>query len=175
MDVCSCNQLLDRIADKLFGERYDDNGQYAAKGKVLPEGYETLVRMLSDQANEGRSLGTGDELEEWLCKYSSGHSAEDIARTSCAAIAQVIVNSCRSVDRLIIAGGGVKNSTLMNEVRGRTTIPVVLSDDYDIPFKFREAIAMAVLGALCQDRIPITLSQVTGVKLAPISGCWVIP
>ncbi len=175
MDVCSCNQLLDRIAEKLFGEQYDDTGLHAAKGKVLPEGFETLLRMLSDQANERRSLGTGDELEEWLDKYSSGHTAKDIARTACAAIAQAIVNSCQPVDRLIIAGGGVKNSTLMGEIRERATIPVVLSDDHDIPFMFREAVAMAVLGAQCQDRIPITLPQVTGVEFAPVSGCWVIP
>ncbi len=175
MDVCSCNQLLDSIADKLFGEPYDDNGQHAAKGEVLPEGFETLLRMLSDQANERRSLGTGDELEEWLHKYSSGNSAEDIVRTACAAVAQAIVNSCQPVDRLIIAGGGVKNSTLMSEIRDRATIPVDLSDDYDIPFKFREAVAMAVLGALCQDRIPITLPQVTEIEIAPVSGCWVIP
>ncbi|NQT35509.1 anhydro-N-acetylmuramic acid kinase [bacterium] len=175
MDICSCNQLLDRIADKLFGEPYDDNGLHAAKGKVLSEGFETLLRMLSDQANEKRSLGTGDELEEWLHKYSSGHSAADIARTACAAIAQAIVNSCQPVDRLIIAGDGVKNSILMNEIRNRAVVPVVLSDDYDIPFMFREAVAMAVLGALCQDRIPITLPQVTGVDIAPVSGCWIIP
>ena len=175
MDVCSCNQLLDRIADKLFGVQYDDNGLHAAKGEVLPEGFETLLRRLSDQTNERRSLGTGDELEEWLREYSSGHSAADIARTACAAIAQVIVNSCQPVDRLIVAGGGVNNSTLLNEIRDRAVVPVDLSDDYDIPFKFREAVAMAVLGALCQDRIPITLPQVTGVDIAPVSGCWVIP
>jgi hypothetical protein len=39
----------------------------------------------------------------------------------------------------------------------------------------REALAMAVLGALCQDRVAITLPQVTGLPAgvaAPVAGVW---
>jgi len=33
-----------------------------------------------------------------------------------------------------------------------------------------------VLGALCQDRVPITLPRVTGVRgEAPVAGSWVLP
>ena len=36
-------------------------------------------------------------------------------------------------------------------------------------------LVMAVLGALCQDRVPITLKQITGCERAPIAGWWVLP
>ena len=41
---------------------------------------------------------------------------------------------------------------------------------------YREAMSFAILGALCQDRIPITLPHVTGCPdPAPISGAWILP
>jgi 1,6-anhydro-N-acetylmuramate kinase len=41
---------------------------------------------------------------------------------------------------------------------------------------YREAMSFAILGALCQDRIPITLPRVTGCPdPAPISGAWILP
>jgi 1,6-anhydro-N-acetylmuramate kinase len=61
------------------------------------------------------------------------------------------------------------------ELRGRAGVPVQLSEDFGIPATLREAVAMAVLGALCQDRMPITLKQITGVDRAPIAGMWVLP
>jgi hypothetical protein len=32
---------------------------------------------------------------------------------------------------------------------------------------------MAVLGALCEDVIPITIPRITGVSKAPLAGSWV--
>jgi hypothetical protein len=32
---------------------------------------------------------------------------------------------------------------------------------------------MAILGALCEDVIPITIPRITGVLRAPISGSWI--
>ena len=42
-------------------------------------------------------------------------------------------------------------------------------------WSFDASFCMAVLGALCQDRVPITLSAATGVKEPPVAGCWVLP
>jgi hypothetical protein len=35
--------------------------------------------------------------------------------------------------------------------------------------------AMAVLGALCQDRVAITLEHATGVDDPPVGGTWAVP
>jgi len=53
---------------------------------------------------------------------------------------------------------------------------IALTNDFGVPASHREAAAMAVLGALCQDGVPITLPQVTGVREpAPIAGAWIYP
>jgi 1,6-anhydro-N-acetylmuramate kinase len=45
-----------------------------------------------------------------------------------------------------------------------------------VPIEAREAICFAVLGALCEDRVPITLPQVTGcAEPAPVAGVWTYP
>lgn len=174
-DICSCNQLLNRIAGEFFQEPFDKDGLHASQGKVQAEPYKALIRLLNDQAKSKRSLGTGDEPGEWLKEYLGNYKAQDIARTACAAVAETIVNSCKSADRLILAGGSVKNRTLVNEIQHYAGVPVSMSDEFGVPAQYREAVCMAVLGALCQDRIPITLPQVTGVDNPPISGSWILP
>ena len=173
-DVCVCNQLLDLIANKLFHRSYDSGGFQAAHGSVKSDPFERLTMLLSEQADSKRSLGTDDVLENWLDKCSGHHIAQDIARTACAAIAETIVKNSLPTDRLILAGGGTANKTLVREIRDRCEQPVELSDKFGVPFKYREAAAIAVLGALCQDNVPITLPQVTGVLEAPLSGCWIL-
>ena len=46
------------------------------------------------------------------------------------------------------------------------------SDVYNLSIFDREAAGMAILGGLCNDRVPITLSSVTGVAKAPVAGVW---
>lgn len=173
-DVCACNHLLDRIARELFQVAFDHDGNFAMQGKVLTEPLESLFNHLKIQALEKRSLGTGDESFGWIEEYRGRSAPQDLMRTACAAIAKVICLP-GPVDRRILAGGGVKNAALVLEITERSKCPVETSDKYGIPPNYREAAAMAILGALCQDRTPITLTQVTGVLPAPVAGCWVFP
>ena len=174
-DVCACNRLLDRIAHVLFRQPYDKNGENAASGEVKSKPFNSLLALLEAQSGSNRSLGTGDELQIWLDDSISIYKPNDLARTACAAIAEAITTACKPVDRLILAGGSVKNRALVAEILDRSEVPVDMSDAYGVPMQFREAVAMAVLGALCHDRTPITLPSVTGVVKAPVSGCWVLP
>lgn len=171
-DVCACNQLLDRMARALLDQPFDRDGRTALSGEVDGDAKADLVRLLTKQADGGRSLGTGDELGEW----AERHALEDVGstlRTACAAIAEVIVMKAQPTDRLVLAGGGVRNKALVDEIRARAGVAVSLSDDLGIGATLREAAAMAVLGALCEDVIPITIPRITGVSKAPLSGSWV--
>ena len=173
-DLCACNQVLDGIARSVLGQAYDDGGDIAQVGKVRPAPFKTLVALLTSQSISRRSLGTGDELQTWLGRTHKVPPA-DLARTACAAVAQVIVTAAAGTDRLVLAGGGVRNRALVAEIKERATFPVQISDSLGVPAAYREAMAWAVLGALCQDRVPVTLPQVTGVTVAPIAGMWVLP
>ncbi len=173
-DVGACNQLLDGIARARLGQPFDRDGAAAARGQVQPKALTALATQLELQARAKRSLGTGDELAGWIEQHQQ-HSGADLARTACAAISQLIARHAQPCDRLVLAGGGSRNRTLVAELRGRAEVPVQIADELGIHASLREAVAMAVLGALCQDRVPITLAQVTGCERAPIAGWWVLP
>lgn len=173
-DVCACNQVLDAVARAKLGAAYDRDGRAAWQGSPDEDAVQDLVRLLRAQHKAGRSLGTGDELTGWMADHAAVPPA-DLARSACAAIATVIAEAARPADRLIIAGGGVRNRALVHELKGRAEAPVDMSDGHGVPATLREAMGWAVLGALCQDRVPVSLPQVTGVERAPIAGCWTLP
>jgi anhydro-N-acetylmuramic acid kinase len=85
--------------------------------------------------------------------------------------------------QIVLAGGGARNPALVESIgiaARREAMPgvpgaAVLSDDLGIPCEAREAMAFAVLGALAQDGVPITLPQVTGAKSPGHAGAWAYP
>ena len=175
-DVCVCNQVLDTLARVLYNYPMDRDGACALNGKVLREPFIELEQYLRAQSELHRSLGTGDELvKNWLSKFINKYKRDDLLCSACAAIASTVAFKSKDADRIILAGGGVKNRCLVNEIISHSDVPVELSDQYGIDTAYREAVAMATLGALCKDRVPITLPQITGAKGCSISGVWALP
>lgn len=178
-DVCACNQLLDCVAREALGCPFDDHGSHAMRGTVNPTALADLCRLLTAQHHAGRSLGTGDEAGDWVRSHRSGVSGPDLAATACEAIAARIVESVPGAVQIYLAGGGERNLALVGAI-SRTAANVMGASvrplaEVGLPGAFREAAHFAVLGALCQDRVPITLPAVTGVHAAPVSGAWVHP
>lgn len=186
-DLCSCNHLLNAIARKLLNSDFDVDGREAAQGTILADPLEDLLGVLASQAGQrkgtsmrARSLGTGDEAMEWVSRYRAHHAPRDIAATACEALGQSIARAISErrpeTARILLAGGGARNRTLVAAISGWASSRVATVGDFGVPIEYREAAAMAVLGALCQDDVPITLPQVTGVGVpAPIAGCWAGP
>ncbi|MBX3358262.1 MAG: anhydro-N-acetylmuramic acid kinase [Phycisphaeraceae bacterium] len=174
-DVCACNQVLDSLARARLGCEFDAGGEAAMSGRADPAAQRKLADLLSLQSAAGRSLGTGDEAILWGDRHA-GLAGPDLLRTACEAIGSTIATQVAGYDQVVLAGGGVRNVALVGAIRAACSSPVVESDHFGIAASYREAICFAVLGALCQDRVPITLPGVTGVPdPAPISGVWVVP
>jgi 1,6-anhydro-N-acetylmuramate kinase len=175
-DLCACNQLLDAVARHALGMPYDPEGRHARAGRLHGEGAEELRRLLMEQRRHGRSLGTGDELLGWVDRFGRVNLPDDLVHTAAATVGSIIAGSAPRSGTLLLAGGGVRNRFLVETIRAESPIEVLTTDRVGIPPEFREAAAMAVLGALCQDRIPITLPQVTGVAPpVPGAGAWAMP
>ncbi len=62
-----------------------------------------------------------------------------------------------SAQRILLAGGGVHNKALVEATPNNGTTELL-----GVPTQAREAMAMAILGALAQDGVSITLPQITG-------------
>ena len=121
-----------------------------------------LTDALRAQSTSGRSLGTGDELIEWVVAHRTALWPPDLAATAVAALGTVIADRLSDVDELILAGGGAFNRGLVRAIRRAATVPVTQSEDEGIPVTAREPAAIAVLGLLATEGLPITLPQVTG-------------
>ena len=156
-DLCCCNLLLDGIARNRLGTQYDTNGSCADEGTVDSNLFDQLKNKLELQRNENRSLGTGDDLSSWLLDQSKNIETADLLATVTAAIGSVIQETVCDSQRVLLAGGGIHNVPLKNAI-GATQ----MTDAFGVPTQAREAMAMAILGALAIDGVSITLPQITG-------------
>jgi anhydro-N-acetylmuramic acid kinase len=106
-----------------------------------------------------------------------GHSPEDFLSSVVSAVAGAIANAVASLSpgRVLLAGGSARNAALVRALQERLgPVPVAPTDSLGVPVAHRESVAFAVLGALCADRIAITIPTITGAAApAPISGAWI--
>jgi 1,6-anhydro-N-acetylmuramate kinase len=177
-DVCACNQVLDAAARRGLDTPYDDGGGAALAGEAQDDAVAELVEILVRQRTSGRSLGSGDEAGSWVAAYGGRLLPEDLAASAVDAIARCIGEavSAHDVDEIVIAGGGARNEALVGALGRHAGLPLRTSDELGVPVQAREAMAMAVLGTLCADGVPITLPQVTGrAEAAPLAGTWCLP
>jgi len=169
-DVCVCNLVLDAVARAALGASYDQDGRAARSGLSDREAVDALRATLDAQRSARRSLGTGDEAVAWVTEHAQRLSGADLAASAVAAIGGCINAAVteHDVKDIVLAGGGARNLALAEAIHG-----AVLSDQLGVPIEAREALAMAVLGAMCADGVPITLPQVTGCRApAPVAGTW---
>ena len=111
-----------------------------------------------------------------MISMSRRRRSPSFAATACEAVARMIGATIERADRALLAGGGARNAALAAAIARHSRVPPQSTAAFGIPPNYREAIAMAILGALCQDRIPITLPAITRVSSPPpISGSWVLP
>ncbi|MHC4428978.1 MAG: anhydro-N-acetylmuramic acid kinase [Planctomycetota bacterium] len=177
-DVCVCNHVLDEVARRALGAPYDRDGLAAARGHADDAAVAALRATLERQHAAGRSLGSGDEAGEWVQDHVERLDADDLAASVCEAIAQTIGTALapHSVQEIVVAGGGACNRALVAAItEACAPTDVRRSDELGVPAPLREAQAMAVLGSLAADGIPVALPQVTGASRALPAGLWWLP
>ncbi len=174
-DVCACNHVLDTVARRVLGAPFDDGGRAALAGAIDDEALDDLLGVLTAQQGLRRSLGTGDEVMSWVGRHRTRVSGGDLAASACEALGQMVARAAQGAERVLLAGGGVRNQALRRAIGSCCSCRVETTDACGLPVEYREAACMAVLGALCEDRTPITLTAVTGAAAPPVSGSWIHP
>ncbi|MDX2114890.1 MAG: anhydro-N-acetylmuramic acid kinase [Planctomycetota bacterium] len=173
LDVCACNHVLDGVARRALGAAYDEGGNAALSGRADVAAADELTALLGAQRAGGRSLGTGDELSKWI-EGRLGLSGADLAATACRAVGRAIAGALPAGARVFAAGGGVRNAALrasIGEAIGGGSLETTAA--LGVAPEARESVSFAVLGALAEDRVPITLPAVTGRPAgAVLSGAW---
>ena len=164
------NALIDAWCLQHTGQRFDDAGQWAASGKLIP----ALLASLLDEPyfatpppkSTGRDLFSLSWLEKKLVPFSAQYPA-DLQNTLTEFTAQACISGVASYlnnsKELIVCGGGAFNEHLMQRLQaGLPSLKVVTSSLHGLPPLQVEAAAFAWLARQTIKRLPGNLPSVTG-------------
>ncbi|QWE14412.1 anhydro-N-acetylmuramic acid kinase [Polynucleobacter sp. AP-Sving-400A-A2] len=176
------NMLMDAwIADQQ-GHTFDENGNWASQGKVNPV---LLSRMMTDAffaKAPPKSTGRDDFHLEWLLKHigSENINSEDVQATllqlTVDTSLQAVLRYAPQTQILIVCGGGVRNTALLNLFKVKTKevlknpLEILTSDALGIDPQLVEGLAFAWLAWAHKEKRPANLPAVTGAKGPRILG-----
>ena len=169
-DICPVNIVFNKICREYFACDFDRDGKIARSGVLIPELLEELNEMDFYKRQAPKSLGVEfvtTFFNPILAKYRS-KSKEDLLRTLVHHAAHQISVVAANLDRVLLTGGGSKNSFMVELLENEFSVNVVKPNDEIIDFK--EALIFAYMGFLrLQGRINV-LSEVTGAITDSSSG-----
>lgn len=186
-DLGPCNLLLDGLTQRLFPPcRFDPDGQLAGQGQPTDQIIQLLQQHPFFQRPTPRTTGREDFNPAWINQLIAQCQLEphDLLASAVQAVAHMIAVEAGRLGQpldVVLAGGGVRNIALRAAIctqmasSAAAGSTVMLSDDLGIPAEAREAVEFAILGALAQDGVTITLPQITGARSPGRSGAWVYP
>jgi anhydro-N-acetylmuramic acid kinase len=168
-DICAVNIVLNHLAARL-GLAYDDNGDLARSGKLIPEVFEALNALPFFTLPPPKSLG-----REWtdaviLPLLLEHYSTPDLLHTFCEHAAYQIAQICLpfSEKQILATGGGVFNVYLIERMSALASRKFTIPNTEIVTHK--EALIFAFLGVLRWLNRPNCLASVTGAPSNHSSG-----
>lgn len=170
------NVLLDGWARRHLGTQFDEDGRWAAQGRIDAA---LLSRLMSEPfldspppKSTGRELFRLDWLEQRL---GGSYRAADVQATLTDFTARTIVGAidrfCPSTDEIYLAGGGARNAALVGRIAALAgDRPVAPTDALGVPTAHVESMAFAWLAMKCVRREPIDLTAITGARAPRVLG-----
>jgi len=175
-DCGPANRLLDAWAARHLGRRFDEGGRWAAQGR---EDAALLARLLSEPyflAPPPKSTGRELFNEAWLDKHLSGKEAPadvqaTLASLSSRSVGDALARWCGGTKRLLVCGGGARNSHLMARLAAENALLKVESTAaHGIDPEDVEALAFAWLARETSAGHAGNLPSVTGARGARVLG-----
>jgi anhydro-N-acetylmuramic acid kinase len=169
------NLLLDAWAAQHLGRPIDENGAWAASGKVLPDLLDRLLAHEFFAAAPPKSAGREQFNLDWLRGHLHGNETpQDVQATLLELTARGITAAaqayCTGFDALYVCGGGAHNGALMKRLGTLASKPVRSTAALGMDPDWMEALAFAWLAKQCQEGKSGNLPAVTGASGARILG-----
>lgn len=171
------NVLMDAWINAQRGETFDNEGQWAASGKLIPELLQALLAEPYFQLPPPKSTGRELFQLEWLQSklQDQQFDAKDIQTTLNALTVRSVTNALKNwapaTQRLLVCGGGAHNTHLLATLRDslpavcvETTAPHGMDPDWI------EAAAFAWMARETLQARPSNLPSVTGARHPVILG-----
>lgn len=175
------NIMIDYCVQKLFGKKYDKNGEIAAEGNICESWLDCLLQdeyyFLEPPKTTGREYFSSKYIENIL--KSAPPEPKDVISTLTALTAKTIAQSYERfvypqihIDVAVIGGGGAYNKTMMKFLRQYLPKRIELKthEDYGISNNFKEVMAFALLGYCTYYGIPNNLPCCTGADKRVVLG-----
>ena len=176
-DIGPGNCLIDEWVRKKTKKKYDDNGQIAKTGKTSEI---ILNQALDNFDNRKNKNSLSFDTKDFDLNFVRGLSLEDGAATLTdfsgrivgAALFSLLSRVSDKLWKVLVCGGGRKNTTLMNRIKKKTLKNLVIQsiDDYGIDGDFVESQAFAYLAIRSYLKLPISFPETTGCKEACTGG-----
>ncbi|MBP6345594.1 anhydro-N-acetylmuramic acid kinase [Neisseriaceae bacterium CLB008] len=162
------NMLMDAWVQQQWQCHYDEGGQKAASGQVLPALLTALLAHPYFAQTPPKSTGRDLFSLDWLQPFLSGtEQPQDVLRTlleyTALTIAEAVQTHATHTQTLFVCGGGLNNGLLYNRLK--TLLPQIsLSDTAELALhpQWVEAAAFGWLAAQLIHRQPGNLPQATG-------------
>jgi anhydro-N-acetylmuramic acid kinase len=173
------NMLIDLAMKALYLRGYDEDGNVATSGKLIPELLNELksIPFITDHPpkSTGRELFGTNLIHHILDRYAHGHFAKDVITTLSYFTAWSIAENIRLFGEpnstIIFSGGGSHNKYIFNKLQEELPdSKVIKSDEIGIPSDFKEAICFAYLGYRTLSGLPSNIISVTGATKEKMLG-----
>ncbi|MBI4989727.1 MAG: anhydro-N-acetylmuramic acid kinase [Rhodocyclales bacterium] len=170
------NMLLDAWVQRHTGRAFDEAGNWASSGRVIPRLLDALLVHPFFGLAPPKSCGREQFNIDWLESNLVGSEpAEDVQATllelSAMSIASAIECWCSRPEELVVCGGGARNAAFLKRLSAllpRTR--VLTSDTLGIGADWVESLAFAWLARQALRGLPGNLPAVTGARGARILG-----
>ena len=168
--------LLDEWSQLHLGQDYDESGQWARGGTVQEA---LLTALLKDDyfirmppKSTSREYFNRDWLEGVIADYPT--EPQDVQTTLTELTARSIAATVKDSEasQLLVAGGGARNTYLMERLRAALEIPVAATDDYGLDVEWVECCLFALLARMRLNQEKVDLREVTGGNAAVLGAIW---
>jgi len=169
------NTLLDTFAYQHLQKHYDENGTWAASGKLLPALLEKLLNDPYFHLSPPKSTGREYFNLNWLNQFISPHDApQDIQATLVELTVRSIVDAIKKYiprGEIYVCGGGTHNLFLMKQLKSYAkNFTVETTEKLGVHPNWMEAMAFAWLAKQTLHKKPGNICAVTGATRETILG-----
>ena len=178
-DVGPGNCLIDSWIRKNSNEKFDQDGKLAMSGKKNEVIFEQAQDLYLNRNNKDKASYDTNDFD---ISFARGLSIEDGAATLTEFTGSIIgenlsllLNKEKSIDKILICGGGRKNKILLKSIseniNSQLTLDVI--DDHGINGDFIESQAFAYLAIRSYEKLPISFPNTTNCR-KPCTGGEII-
>ena len=173
------NALMDHWCQRHLGPHYDEDGAWAASGRVDEHLLQALLAepwlALDPPKSTGRDLFHSEWLQSRLDAMGSAPSAHDtmatLAEFTACTISHHLARHASGTSTLLVCGGGAFNGHLMRRLTAlNPTVAVETTASRGVAPDQVEALAFAWLAQALIDRRPGNVPAVTGAQGARLLG-----